>query len=161
MIRRLSIALSLALGISLVAHSQRVPTLEAYPVREGHKWGYILIDTLYGIDTIIRPYYDFIGDVPLPWHKPDNMADLSPYRLYEVGGKVGLLKGSLKPNSAILNGRYDLVFPLTARYFAVRFHKDSLFRVINDREEVVVGPRATTISMRWNPVASEKSIILW
>lgn len=109
-----------------------------YPVRVNHKWGYI---NRYGKMEFV-PKYDFIADSPLPWNvqHPAYVPIESPFKLVELGGKVGLIGYNLEE---ILPCKYLRIRPLNKRLFAVEI--DSLFTVVDDRENVLLKTRYENI----------------
>ncbi len=105
--------------------------LRVYPIRVNHKWGYA---KFYGtfVDTLITPRYDYIGDIHLPWNTADDKPKSSPYRLFEIENKVGLLDNYL--NEFIPN-KYKRIRPISNQFFAVE-NKDG-FQLVNNKEEVL------------------------
>ncbi len=104
--------------------------LNVYPIRVDHKWGYA---KFYGnfIDTLIPPRYDYIGDVYLPWNIATDQLELSPYRLFEIDNKVGLLNNFLQET---IPNKYNRIRPISQNYHAVEF--DQGFQLINEKEEI-------------------------
>ncbi len=107
-------------------------TLEVYPVRINHKWGYV---KFYGtlVDTVVEPRYDYIADINLPWNHFSNADTPSPYRIFEFDGKVGLLDSTLQE---IIPNRYKRIRALTPRYFAVEIEKK--FQLINNEGQILL-----------------------
>ena len=103
--------------------------IEVYPVRVGHKIGFVKFFRFGDVviaDTMVTPRYDYIGDVLLPWNTLEEEKELSPYRLFELDEKVGLLDPFL---NEILPNHYKRIRPLTPNYFAVE--TDSLFQLMD------------------------------
>lgn len=94
--------------------------LGVYPVRANHKWGYV---KFYGqlVDTIIPPRYDVIGDDNLYWNSNNTFKIKSPYRIFEIDEKVGLLNSNLKE---IIPNKYNRIRPISPSYFAVAIEED-------------------------------------
>jgi len=101
--------------------------LRVYPIRVDHKWGYA---KFYGtfIDTLVTPRYDYIGDIHLPWNVADNKSTASPYRLFEIEKKVGLLDNYL---SEFISNKYKRIRPISNHFFAVEATQG--FQLINDK----------------------------
>ncbi|MFK7983887.1 MAG: WG repeat-containing protein [Saprospiraceae bacterium] len=88
--------------------------LDVHPVRVNHKWGYIKIyPTL--VDTIIFPKYDFLGDVNVPYNKITNDGEASPYKVFELNGKVGLLNKELEE---VVSNQYHQIKVVSNNFFA-------------------------------------------
>jgi len=104
--------------------------LLVYPIRVDHKWGYA---KFYGsfVDTLIPPRYDNIGDVYLPWNVAGDKPTLSPFRLFEIDKKVGLLNSFLQES---LPNKYNRIRPISKEFHAVEI--DQGFQLINNKEEV-------------------------
>ncbi len=104
--------------------------LYVYPIRVDHKWGYA---KFYGsfIDTLIPPRYDYIGDVYLPWNIADDQPVPSPFRLFEIDNKVGLLNNFLQES---IPNKYNRIRPISQNYHAVEI--DEGFQLINAKEEI-------------------------
>jgi hypothetical protein len=103
--------------------------IEVYPVRVGHKIGFVKFFRFGDVviaDTMVAPRYDYIGDVNLPWNTLEEDKPLSPYRLFELDEKVGLLDPFLYE---VLPNHYKRIRPLTEDYFAVE--TDSLFQLLD------------------------------
>lgn len=107
-------------------------TLEVYPVRINHKWGYV---KFYGtlVDTVVEPHYDYIADINLPWNHYIHSEKPSPYRIFELNGKVGLLDSTLQE---ILPNRYKRIRVLTPRYFAVE--STEKFQLLNANGQILL-----------------------
>ena len=105
--------------------------LSVYPIRVDHKWGYA---KFYGsfIDTLIPPRYDYIGDVYLPWNTGNDQSVLSPFRLFQIDNKVGLLNNFLQET---ISNKYNRIRPISQNYHAVEI--DQGFQLINEKEEIV------------------------
>ncbi len=126
------LSLCVLLSANTIAQSvTQAKDLQVYPVRVGHKWGYA---KFYGTfaDTLITPRYDYIGDIHLPWNTTESQTTLSPYRLFEIAGKVGLLDNYL--NEFIPN-QYNRIRPISEQYFAVE--KDDGFQLVNHKQETL------------------------
>jgi hypothetical protein len=120
--------LAMATGLSITAQAPGQPAIKVYPVRVGHKYGYIKIYNTFPeaiIDTVIPPRYDYIGDEYLPWNGA-SAGLASPYRLFEINERVGLLGPSLKE---ILPNKYKRIRVVAPELFAVE--EDSLFALID------------------------------
>ncbi len=102
-----------------------------YPIRRNHKVGYIYIKN-YGAFEAIPPKYDYIGDTFLPWNTTLPGLTESPYRLFMIDEKLGLLDTLLRE---VIPNKYKRIRPLSDQYFAVEV--DSLF-VLTDRSGQVV-----------------------
>jgi len=102
-----------------------------YPIRVNHKWGYA---KFYGtfVDTLVAPRYDYIGDIHLPWNIADDKSTPSPYRLFEIEKKVGLLDNYL---SEFIPNKYNRIRPISNNFFAVE--TDQGFQLVNDKEEIL------------------------
>ncbi|MFN7118183.1 MAG: hypothetical protein ACK4TA_15390 [Saprospiraceae bacterium] len=107
-------------------------TLEVYPVRTNHKWGYV---KFYGtlVDTVVEPRYDYIADINLPWNHYISSENPSPYRVFELDGKVGLLDSTLQE---MIPNYYNRIRALTTRYFAVELNKK--FHLINKEGQILL-----------------------
>jgi hypothetical protein len=131
-IPRLSLLL-LALVLSALpsAAQENDDAVEVYPVRINHKVGFIKFypaeDTVY-LDTVIVPRYDYIAEENLPWNTIDKKGASSPYRLYELDERVGLLDTYLQE---VLPNRYKRIRPLSEDYFALE--EDSLFQLYDKK----------------------------
>lgn len=126
-----SIALSLlALFLSHLLTAQTL----VYPVRSGHKWGYINSRGKW----MIKPRYEAFSESDLPWnvHPEPRQASPSPYRLVESGGKVGMGDRSLRE---VLPCRYKRIRPLSQHWIAVE--EDSLFTLVNRKGETVISEK--------------------
>ena len=101
--------------------------LRVYPVRVNHKWGYA---KFYGtfVDTLIAPRYDYIGDIHLPWNIASEKSKPSPYRLFEIENKVGLLDNYL---SEFIPNKYKRIRPISEQFFAVETGQG--FQLINQK----------------------------
>lgn len=105
--------------------------LDVYPVRVNHKMGYVKFYP-YGsetviIDTVIPPKYDYIGDINLPYNNiAAGEGAPSPYRMFELDEKVGLLGPSL---DIVLPNDYKRIRVVTDDLMAVE--QDSLFMLID------------------------------
>lgn len=103
--------------------------IQVYPVRVGHKYGFAKFYQ-YGneviADTLVPPKYDYIGDEPLPWNDAGSTQRPSPFRVFELDERVGLLNEYLQE---VLPNRYLRIRPITERYFAVE--EDSLFTLFD------------------------------
>ncbi len=121
--------LSFCLFISNITSSQSDDLL-VYPIRVDHKWGYA---KFYGsfVDTLIPPRYDNISDIYLPWNVAGNQSDLSPFRLFEIDKKVGLLNNFLQES---IPNKYLRIRPISKNYYAVEI--DQGFQLINKAEEI-------------------------
>ena len=114
----------LCLNTALTA--QRVSYL--YPVKVGHKWGYI--DKRGRV--VIEPKYDAIGDQYLKWH--GRMSE-SPFRLIQVNGKLGLLGDQCRE---VLAANYEYISPFSSHLFIVS--NDTLMRIVDrDGQSAVEG----------------------
>lgn len=99
--------------------------LEVHPVRVNHKWGYVKIyPTL--IDTIIFPKYDFLGDINVPYNKIANDGTLSPYKVFDLKGKVGLLNSELKE---VVSNQYHQIKVVSDNFFATS--EDRQFKLMD------------------------------
>ncbi|HMX41003.1 MAG TPA: WG repeat-containing protein, partial [Saprospiraceae bacterium] len=103
----------LALFALASIHDTRSQTL-VYPVRSGHKWGYINLRGKW----MIRPRYEAFSETDLPWniHPESNKLAPSPYRLVESDGKVGLTDRTLRE---VLPCQYKRIRPISRHWFAV------------------------------------------
>ncbi|HND88820.1 MAG TPA: WG repeat-containing protein, partial [Saprospiraceae bacterium] len=119
----------LALFALASIHDTRSQTL-VYPVRSGHKWGYINLRGKW----MIRPRYEAFSETDLPWniHPESNKLAPSPYRLVESDGKVGLTDRTLRE---VLPCQYKRIRPISRHWFAVE--ADSLFALANSKGEVL------------------------
>ncbi|MCO6486812.1 MAG: WG repeat-containing protein [Phaeodactylibacter sp.] len=127
---RIVITLALFLSLSTVSTAQETAALDVYPVRVNHRMGYIRFYPYDGgaiiIDTVIPPQYDYIGDINLPYNTMDADGAPSPYRIFEMDEKVGLLGPSLHP--AVPNN-YNRIRVVTDTLLAVE--QDSLFALVD------------------------------
>ena len=134
--RLLLLLLALVFGTGAAAQSTAAPTLEVFPVRVNHKIGYVKIyndlPQAY-VDTIIPPRYDYIGDEYLPWNG-DESGRPSPYRLFELDERVGLLGASLEE---ALPNRYKRIRAVAPGWFAVE--EDTLFALIDSTGQALFG----------------------
>jgi len=105
-----------------------------YPVRVGHKWGYANGRGR----VVIAPKYEAFSETNLPWNvHPEPFAfGLSPFRLVESDGKVGVTDRTLRE---VLPCAYKRIRPISTQYFAVE--TDSMFVIINHQLETVVAER--------------------
>lgn len=118
------------LSSPLLVHSQTL----VYPVRVGHQWGYANGRGR----VVITPKYEAFSETNLPWniHPEPAAFGLSPFRLVESGGRVGLTDQTLRE---VLPCVYKRIRPLSDQFFAVE--TDSMFTVINRRgERLIVEP---------------------
>lgn len=114
--------------MSLTGQSTADEWVDVYPIRVNHKFGYIKIyhaPFLY-IDTVIPPKYDYIGDINLPYNSTALNGGDSPYRLFELDEKVGLLDPYLNEK---LPNDYKRIRVVADEFFAVEL--DSLFTLID------------------------------
>jgi hypothetical protein len=100
--------------------------LEVFPVRVNHKTGYAKFFNNKGSSlayVLVEPRYDYIMEDYLPYHGGDLTRPVfSPFRLFEIDGKVGILNRALKE-------------VLPARYNQIRILGDHLFALEeNDKE---------------------------
>jgi len=131
---RLLLSLSLLLTLSLLTpHLISAQTL-VYPVRSGHKWGYVNSRG----KMMIKPRYEAFSESDLPWniHPEPSQVSPSPFRLVESGGKVGMTDRSLRE---VLPCRYKRIRPLSQHWFAVE--EDSLFTLVNRKGETVISEK--------------------
>lgn len=98
-----------------------------YPIRENHRWGYI---TAAG-KVVIEPTYDAFSESEIPYNQVQENRVLSPYRLVELNGKVGLLSKGAKE---VLPCVYQRIRPLHLRYFAVE--AEAGFYIVDDQNRV-------------------------
>jgi hypothetical protein len=128
--------LALAMSTAMAAQAPGEPSLQVYPVRVDHKIGYVKIynelPEAY-VDTLIPPRYDYIGDEYLPWNGDESGA-ASPYRLFELDERVGLLGSSLEE---VLPSRYKRIRAVAPGWFAVE--EDSLFTLIDTSGQAFFG----------------------
>lgn len=129
---RSRLALTL-LALSLLSSALTAQTL-VYPVRSGHKWGYVNIRGKW----MIKPRYEAFSETDLPWnvHPEQSQLRLSPFRLVEAGGKVGVGDRSLRE---VLPCQYKRIRPLSQHWFAVE--GDSLFTLVNRKGETVIAEK--------------------
>jgi len=127
---RLSLLLLVLTLSTLNAIAQDNDAVKVYPVRVNHKVGFIKFypaeDTVY-LDTVIIPNYDYIAEENLSWNTIDKKGERSPYRLYELDERVGLLDDYLQE---VLPNRYKRIRPLNESYFALE--EDSLFQLYDN-----------------------------
>lgn len=124
-------AVLLTMG-SLPLSAQTSGAVEVYPIRVNHKVGFMkcyLSEEGIFLDTIIAPRYDYIADEHLPWNTVPAAAEPSPYRLFELNERVGLLSEYLQE---VLPNHFKRIRPLSEQYFALEI--DSLF-VLADLEQ--------------------------
>lgn len=110
--------------------------IDVYPVRVNHKFGFVKFYQFGNTvitDTLVAPRYDYIGDVNLPWNTAGRQSDKSPFRLFELDEKVGLLDPFLKE---ALPNHYKRIRPLSERYFAVE--RDSLFLLLDHKQNKIL-----------------------
>ena len=93
--------------------------LDVHPVRVNHKWGYVKIYPSF-VDTIISPIYDFLGDNNMPYNTIKNDGSASPYKIFDLDGKVGLLNPTLKE---VVPNQYQQIKVVSDDYFAVTENK--------------------------------------
>ena len=101
--------------------------LSLFPIRVEHKWGYAKFYDTY-VDTLVPPKYDYISDIFLPWNYAGEASELSPFRLFEIDNKVGLLDTYL---NELVASQYNRIRPISPTFFAVE--TDRGFQLI-DRE---------------------------
>ncbi|MEM8909641.1 MAG: hypothetical protein AAGD05_17465, partial [Bacteroidota bacterium] len=102
-----------------------------YPIRQGHKTGYVYIKP-YGAVDCIPPRYDYIADINLPWNTTTPNFEASPYRLFEIDEKVGLLDTFL---NEVLPNHYKRIRPISNTHFAAEL--DSLFVLIDSSGQII------------------------
>jgi hypothetical protein len=110
--------------------------IDVYPVRVNHKMGFVKFYPSEGaiyIDTIIPPRYDYIADEYLYEHTQTPPARMSPYRLFELDSRVGLLDQYLQE---LLPNEYTQIRPLSRTYFALE--RDSVFRLHHLEKGIVL-----------------------
>ena len=110
--------------------------IDVYPVRVNHKFGFVKFYQFGNAvitDTLVAPRYDYIGDVNLPWNTAGSQDGRSPFRLFELDEKVGLLDPFLKE---ALPNHYKRIRPLSERYFAVEL--DSLFLLLDHKKNKIL-----------------------
>lgn len=121
------IGVLLPYALPLIAQNDKA--VEVYPVRVNHKVGFIKFypeeDTVY-LDTLILPRYDYIAEERLPWNTMGKEGEPSPFRLYELDQRVGLLDSYLQE---VLPNRYKRIRPLTAQFLALE--EDALFQLFS------------------------------
>jgi len=99
--------------------------LDVHPVRVNHKWGYVKIyPTL--VDTIIPPKYDFLGDINVPYNKITNDGEASPYKVFDLNGKVGLLNKELEE---VVSNQYNQIKVVADDFFAIS--QDRQFKLMD------------------------------
>lgn len=130
-IRRLAMS-CLGIGLlfpNLFSQNEFIP---AYPIRVNHKWGYI---NIYDTENRIhqKPIYDFIGDINLPWNSTKPIKGTSPYKVFVIDEKMGLMNEYLEK---IIPSQYNRIRVLQGGYFAVE--TDSLFQLINSQQKVLL-----------------------
>ncbi len=117
------------LTCALPLMAQNANGIEVYPVRVDHKVGFIKFypeaDTVY-LDTLILPCYDYIAEDNLSWNTIGKEGKPSPFRLYELDQRVGLLDRYLQE---VLPNRHKRIRPLTEQFFALE--KDTLFQLFS------------------------------
>lgn len=109
-------------------------TVTVYPVRINHKVGFVEIFPNNKAYEYIAPIYDFIAEVNAAWHEPDVNPQLSPYRIFEIDQRVGLLDEAL---NTVLPNEFRRIRVLAPNYFAVE--RDSLFQLIDSTQQVFLG----------------------
>lgn len=112
-------------------------TVTVYPVRINHKVGFVEIFPNNKAYEYIAPIYDFIAEVNAAWHKPSLSRQLSPYRIFEIDEKVGLLDDAL---NTVLPNDFRRIRVLAPNYFAVE--RDSLFQLIDSTQTVFLGEQS-------------------
>ncbi|MCB0593200.1 MAG: WG repeat-containing protein [Phaeodactylibacter sp.] len=128
---------SLLLSLSLIAETaaQGGDVLDVYPIRVNHKMGYVKFypydSATIIIDTVIPPQYDYIGDINLPYNTIASDGSSSPYRIFELDEKVGLLGPSL---NRVVPNNYNRIRVVTDSFLAVEL--DSLFLLADTRGRV-------------------------
>ncbi len=108
--------------------------IPAYPIRVDHKWGYINIYDSGEFRIHRKPKYDFIGDINLPWNTTLAKSIASPFKIYALEDKVGVMNDFLEE---ILPNKYQRIRAVSPNYFAVEI--DSLFQLINLQERILLG----------------------
>ncbi|MBX2872942.1 MAG: WG repeat-containing protein [Saprospiraceae bacterium] len=106
-------------------------TVTVYPVRINHKVGFVEIFPNNKAYEYIAPIYDFIAEVNAAWHTPSPNNKLSPYRIFEIDQKVGLLDEAL---NTVLPNEFSRIRTLAPNYFAVE--RDTLFQLIDSTQAV-------------------------
>lgn len=106
-------------------------TVTVYPVRINHKVGFVEIFPNNKAYEYIAPIYDFIAEVNAAWHTPALVPQLSPYRIFEIDEKVGLLDDAL---NTVLPNQFRRIRVLAPNYFAVE--RDSLFQLIDSTQNI-------------------------
>ena len=133
--RNLAYLFCLLLFLQTLSQAQRPinPDSEelVYPIKQDHKTGFILIKE-YGSIPMIDPIYDYIADTYIPWNTTLPTLTDSPYRLFQIDEKVGLLDSLLKE---VIPNKYNRIRPVSANYFAVEI--DSLFVLIDEKENII------------------------
>ncbi|MCB9280748.1 MAG: WG repeat-containing protein [Lewinellaceae bacterium] len=84
-----------------------------YPVKVGHKWGYIDRKG----NMVVAPQYDQVGQSDLPLHGDFHAPRSSGFRLVEVDGKLGLAG---RDRQLVLAPDYRQIRVLSGNFFAVR-----------------------------------------
>lgn len=136
-------------GFAQASGSADKRTLDVYPVRVNHKVGYIKIynrpEGAY-VHTVIPPRYDYVMDENIPYNSTStDRGEHSPYRLFEIDEKVGLLDQSLQE---VLPPRYHRIRVLTPALFAVEEEEDALFKLIDSSgREFLEGERYEDICL--------------
>lgn len=105
-------------------------TVTVYPVRINHKVGFVEIFPNNKAYDYIDPIYDFIAEVNASWHTPQSNDTPSPYRIFEIDQKVGLLDNAL---NTVLPNEFRRIRVLAPNYFAVE--RDSLFQLIDSTQQ--------------------------
>jgi hypothetical protein len=105
---------------------------DVYPVRVNHKLGYIKIYNMPQgpvFHFIIDPVYDHVMEENLPYNGADpESEERSPYRLFELDARVGLLDASVRE---VLPARYHRIRVVSAVFFAVEEHEGEGFQLID------------------------------
>lgn len=109
-----------------------------YPVRIGHKWGFVSLNPKRGPIIEIEPKYYALSEEPVPWNWFGQPGISSPYQVFEADEKIGLLDNDLNER---LPNLYQRIRPLTTMYFAVEESSDSLFMVVDTSGRRVLNAR--------------------
>ncbi|MEM9824773.1 MAG: WG repeat-containing protein, partial [Bacteroidota bacterium] len=139
------IGIILFFSTSLVAQQFNGSNELVYPIRQNHKTGYIYIKK-YGSIDCISPKYDYIAEDRSPWNTTQSQLDYSPYQLFIVDEKIGLIDTVL---NEVIAPKYKRIRPLAKDYFAVEV--DSGFMLIDVNEAIILSQRFQNICSAQKP----------
>lgn len=110
---------------ALPTYSQEADSfLYVHPIRVDHKWGYVKIYPQI-VKTKVPPRYDYLADINVPYNTLNHDGKPSPYKIFELDGKVGLLNETLEE---IIAHEYNRIKVLADNFFAVTQDQTYLLR---------------------------------